>query len=307
MSVIRLASESLRMRVTPELGASVLSLEWRAEADTDPPRWLPLWRPTPERFTRANQTASYLLAPYSNRLRDGRFVFEGKSHALRNATQHALHGDAHHRVWQVLEAISTRARLRLDAGRLPDFDFPFPFSVEVTYHLDGATLRNDLVLENTGCSRMPAGLGFHPYFVRAPDGGEDDVELSFRTTGVYPGEPPCPMLPTGAPRPLPRAMDFSRRRPLDLALDHCFAGWDGAAEILWRRNRVRAEIRASDRCRHLVVYSPPGLPFFAFEPVTNANDGFNLAARGLCAAGVVVLEPGERLEAGFTLTVSRTP
>ena len=67
---------------------------------------------------------------------------------------------------------------------------------------------------------------------------------------------------------------------------------------------MRAAIRASDRCRHLVVYSPPGQPFFAFEPVTNANDGFNLAARDVCDAGVVVLEPGERLIAGFTLTLT---
>lgn len=306
MSVMTLATGALRLRVAPELGASALSLEWRDSAGDGQARWLPLWRPTPERFTRANETASYLLAPYSNRLRDGRFEFEGQMHTLRNSANHALHGDAHWRPWQSIDATPTHARLRLDAGRLPDLDFPFPFSVEVTYALDGATLHNELVLENTGCSRMPAGLGFHPYFVRALDGGTDEVEVAFLATGVYPGEPPCPMLPTGAPRSLPSEMDFSRLRPLDVALDHCFAGWNGEAEIGWRRSGVRAALRASDRCRHLVVYSPSDQPFFAFEPVTNANDGFNLAAHHVCDAGVVVLEPGERLVAGFTLTVTST-
>lgn len=287
------------MRIAPAHGASVLALEWRRGAT-----WRPLWRPTPDGSARANQTASYLLAPYSNRLRDGRFTFEGREHALRRASVHALHGDVCERPWQVVEEGPARARLRLDACSLPDLDFPWPFVVEVEYALDGDVLRNVLVLENTSAGRMPAGLGFHPYFVRALDGGPSEAELRFTTTGVYPGEPPCPMLPTGAALPLPAEMDFRARRPIEIELDHCFAGWDGRAEIAWPRSGALATIRASERCRHLVIYSPSGRDFFAFEPVTNANDGFNLAARGIGEPGVVVLAPGERLEAWFEMTLS---
>ncbi|HVP31165.1 MAG TPA: aldose 1-epimerase [Myxococcota bacterium] len=299
MQSLGIASETLRLRLAPALGGSVLAFELHRGGV-----WLPLWRPTPPAPERANQCASYVLAPYSNRIRDGRFSFEGRSYQLRHVERDALHGDAHHRPWQIVETGATRVRLRLETRSFPDFDFPFPFSVEASYALEGVTLGARLVLTNQGASRMPAGLGFHPYFLRALDGGASEVELETKLGGIYPGEPPVPMLPTGPPRPLPPELDFSRSRPLEAVLDDCFSGWDGRARIAWPRSGVGATLEASARCRHLVIYSPAGQPFFAFEPVTNANDGFNLLARGGYDDGVVVLAPGEALEAGFTLRIT---
>jgi len=43
------------------------------------------------------------------------------------------------------------------------------------------------------------------------------------------------------------------------------------------------------------------VPFFALEPVTNANDGFNLYANGDVNCGVVILEPGEEFITGMRL------
>jgi aldose 1-epimerase len=300
MTDLTLANDTLRLRLTPSLGGSVLGFELRRGG-----AWLPLWRPTPASPTRANECASYTLAPYSNRLRDGRFAFEGKPYQLGNAAKHALHGDAFHRPWRVDDAGSTRARLALETGDFADFDFPFPFRVEAAWTLEGDTLAASLALTNTGATRMPAGVGWHPYFVRALDGGASEVELEAKLPRIYPGEPPVPMLPTGPPGPVTQACDFSRARPVDVVLDDCFAGWDGRARFAWPRSGVVATLEASERCRHVVIYSPAGQPFFAFEPVTNANDGFNLMARGDCEDGVVVLAPGETLEAAFRLRVER--
>ena len=44
---------------------------------------------------------------------------------------------------------------------------------------------------------------------------------------------------------------------------------------------------------HLIFYAPPGQNFFAVEPVTNMNDGFNMYAKGVTGSGVFVLEPGQ--------------
>jgi aldose 1-epimerase len=296
---LALENEWLRLRVAPGLGASVLSLELRrGEA------WLPLWRPSPASPVRPNECASYLLAPYSNRIRDGRFSFEGRIHQLSRKSDHALHGGAAWRPWEVLETSPARARLRLDTRRIPDFDFPFPFVADVSYALAGAAFETTLALTSTGRERMPAGIGFHPYFARALDGGTSEVELEAHLLSLYPGEPPVPMLPTGPPRPVPPELDFSRSRPVDAVLDDCFASWDGRARFTWTRSGVAAELRATSKCRHVVIYSPAGKPFFAFEPVTNANDGFNLRERGGCDDGVAVLAPGETLEAGMTLSVA---
>ena len=56
--------------------------------------------------------------------------------------------------------------------------------------------------------------------------------------------------------------------------------------------------------RHLVLYVPAGEPFFAVEPVSNANDGFNLLARGVADSGVRVLAPGETLGGTVRIAVS---
>lgn len=64
-------------------------------------------------------------------------------------------------------------------------------------------------------------------------------------------------------------------------------GWSGPA------SGVALSMHADPVLAHTLVYAPAGLPFFAVEPVTNANDGFNLMADGVPGHGVFVLEPGE--------------
>jgi aldose 1-epimerase len=50
-----------------------------------------------------------------------------------------------------------------------------------------------------------------------------------------------------------------------------------------------------------VVYLPVDVPFFAVEPVTNANDGFNLDAAKAAGSGVFLVQPGETRSTSFTL------
>jgi aldose 1-epimerase len=53
----------------------------------------------------------------------------------------------------------------------------------------------------------------------------------------------------------------------------------------------------------IILYMPAGQTFYAVEPLTNANDGFNLYDRGVRGSGVFVLEPGEEKAATFVLRV----
>jgi aldose 1-epimerase len=52
--------------------------------------------------------------------------------------------------------------------------------------------------------------------------------------------------------------------------------------------------------QNIVFYLPQGQPFFAVEPVTNANDGFNLYDKGIPGSGVFVLEPGQEQQGTIT-------
>jgi aldose 1-epimerase len=291
---LTLESESLRASLLPERGASVLGLSLRLRG-----AWVDVWRPAPDPLTRSGDAASYLLAPYSNRLRDGRFAFRGRVFDLAHPLEHALHGDVRERAFHVTERSADAVRLELDAGALPDLRFPFPFRAESWLRLRGASVEHGLAVVNTGAEPMPAGLGFHPYWMRALGDAREDAEIAFRVAGAYPGAPPVPMLPTGAAVPLTPEQDFSRPRRLEIELDHCFAGWDGRARVRWPASGVTARLVSSPSLGHVVVYSPAGKPWFAFEPVTHANDGFNLMERGVPGTGVVVLAPGERLEGSF--------
>jgi len=287
MSLV-LENGQLRLELDPAVGASVLGFEARL-GDA----WHPILRPSEHPLVRSSNASSFILAPYSNRVRDGAFVFEGRRYQLRHPEKHAIHGDVRDRPWRVASTTREEAVLEVRSTNFPDFNFPFPVDCTARYALRGSALSMSLRVVNAGRERMPAGCGFHPYFQRALRPGEN-VELELRVRGVYPGNTP---LPSGPPVPVPAAQDFSRRRALDVALDHCFSGWDGHAVLHWPASGATLRVEATPRFSHVILYSPPAEPFFALEPVTNANDGFNLLAAGQADSGVVVLAPGEILEA----------
>lgn len=295
MTACELASERLRLRVEPAVGGSLLDLSLRS-----PEGWLPLLRRAPEPLRRSSDAASFVMAPWSNRVRDGRFFFERREHRLRHPEKHAIHGDVRDRPWAVRAQGAAELRLALDAGALPDLNFPFPFAAEQRLALRAARFEQELRLLNTGSTRMPAGGGFHPYFLHALGDAKEEARLETRLGGVYPGETP---LPSGPPRRLPPELDHGRLRPVARGLDHCFSEWSGRALLEWPASGVRARIEANPPLRHLVLYTPPDQPFFALEPVSHAIDGFNLLAAGQPGTGVAVLEPGAALVLGWSLEI----
>lgn len=295
--MIELQNDVLRLEIEPGTGASVRRLEVKAGGE-----WRPLWHPAPDMFSDLREPACYVLAPYSNRIRDGKFTYEGQSYTLDHAEHHAIHGHVRNRVWSVVEQTKTACKLRFISSAFTDIDFPFPFVVDVEYRVRGSKLSVELSLHNIGSSPMPAGAGLHPYFARTLADPDERCTLSFTCTGVYPtGELP---IPTGPAEPVPTEHNFAEAREIDVPLDHCFAGWDGRATITWPSSSVTAAIEASASCGHVVVYSPPDQPFFAFEPVTHANDAINLAARGVDGHGLVDLAPGQQLDLSLTIALS---
>ena len=96
---------------------------------------------------------------------------------------------------------------------------------------------------------------------------------------------------SGAPTPrccrseriaVPPDWDFARSRKVDeVTLDNCFDGWDGRATIvLAAGRRLRLDLEATAPFRHLVIYVPPGQPYFCVEPVSHANGRVGLAPLG---------------------------
>ena len=181
-------------------------------------------------------------------------------------------------------------------------NWPWRFDARVEVRLDGASIHQSLTLTNRGPSPMPAGFGWHPYFSRSLTSDGEPVHLQFSVKGVYPDEDDT-RIPSGLSEPPSEEQDFSLVTELtpDGFLDICCEGYDGKGVISWPSSDVSVSFDCSRKLGHLVIYNPADSPFFAVEPVTNANDGVNLSARDDRTSGVQVLEPDESLSASFVM------
>ena len=310
MRAIEIESDVLRLVVLPELGAGVAELALR-----DPKgNWCPLWRKSPENPTYFNQLASYVLAPWSNRIPNGHFTFAGKPYQIAPnwPDETAIHGDANHRAWQILDRSPVSARLELVVKDLKAANWPWPTRTRVRYEVLGGVLTTDLEVTNLGEVPMPAGLGFHPFFNRKLWDARDRFELRAKNTGRYPAEG---MIPTGPARMDAASSQLVRGGELGtLELDDVFAGFDGRAEMVWPASGVRARYECSPELSHLVIYAPLANPgdvssgpgdIVCIEPVSMVNDGFNRMAKGDEMTGVRVLGPGETLAVRWAMSVER--
>jgi aldose 1-epimerase len=300
MPIITLENDLLQLETLPEAGASIVSLAGRLDG-----HWVPLMRPTPPDAVatlNSARMASFNLVPWSNRIQNAQFHFQGRRYDLRCNTEqgYAIHGDARGRPWQVTEQDAAHVTCALDSRDWPDFNFPFPLTIEICYELAGNAFDTTLKLTNAGDAPMPAGFGFHPYFNRAfGDHGADVAQLQLAVAGVYPPMPGGPMLP------VPPEQDFTRLTPIGArVIDHCFGGWDGRATIAYPGAGVQLEFECEPALGHVILYSPAGKSFFAVEPVTHANNGFNLFADGQPGTGIQVIEPGQTLSGRFRIRVT---
>ena len=317
MPHVNLSSHALRLVIDPDAGASIVSLEGQFNN-----QWLPLMRPTPSTAATAHdvsQMASFNLAPWSNRIVDAHFSFQGRMYPLHANTPQgfAIHGDVRERPWRVIEQRADAVTCAIDSRDFAGFNFPFPLTAALRYALAADTFDTTLTLTNVGNHSMPAGFGFHPYFNRGFGAtAQDEAQLQFKAGGIYPPLPGMVARSIDTPvlagvedvrglHHVPADMDFSTLAPIgSREIDHCFGAWDGHATIAYPSVGVRLLFECDPIFGHVIIYTPAGKSFFAVEPVTHANDAFNLSAAGLPGTGTQVLKPGEQLHGTFRIRIA---
>ena len=116
---------------------------------------------------------SYPMAPWCNRVEPGRSTLAGHELDLpvnfRDGT--SIHGQVSQAPWQHVEAGTFRIRAGGDG-------WPWPYEVEQRFAVEGDVLRLDLDLTNLGDDAMPAGIGFHPWWVKP-------LEVAFAAERVH--------------------------------------------------------------------------------------------------------------------------
>jgi len=284
-----------------------------------------------------------LLFPFPGSMPGGTYEFEGRKLRLGHPEQPVVneptylgperpanarrdyHGFVMDLPWQVTETSATDAavtvRSTLNSTDFPEehTGFPFPYRVEATYRLDARGLRLDFWAVNTGSGRLPFGFGAHP-FLRlplGPRGSPGECLLCIpaarrwgRGLRSVLEDPSLPLPPQDEiTPPVSEELDLRTSKPFaervyngmytDLALQ------EGHVEAFVRdpANRLEVVMRATPNLPNVVFWSPPGRPDVCFEPWSCPSNVFNLAARGVPGAGLVVLEPGQAWQASMWLSL----
>jgi aldose 1-epimerase len=172
-----------------------------------------------------------------------------------------------------------------------DESWPFAFDSSQTVRLSDRSIELTLSVTNQSGRPAPAGLGWHPFFVKRAD-----AHLSFRARGRW--EMGEDKLPTKRQPSLGIAANIST-----LDVDHCYAGWDGTARLA----DANFALTLTSNLSRLVVFTTPARDAIAIEPVSHVNNALALAAQGVDAAqlGLVTLAAGESLSAQMTIDVER--
>jgi aldose 1-epimerase len=292
MDRITLRSGPLGVTLAPSVGGAIM----RAWVDGPGPA-IELLRPAPDAALAGLDPwamGCFPLVPWSNRIRDGRFGFGRQAVALppnRPPDPHTIHGHGFQTPWTVVD--TGPAQTVLEYFHRPG-PWPWAYRARQRVAVTPARLELELTLANEGDTPMPAGLGWHPYFPRTPE-----TSLTARVRGLWLTDADVPVECVVPPpdRDPGRGLTVDR-----VALDNAFVGWDGQAVVTWPERGARLRLATRGPLGTLVVYTPPGQPFFCAEPVSHITDAFNLAAAGRPDTGMLTLGPGESATATLTLT-----
>lgn len=117
-----------------------------------------------------------VLFPNCGGLFQGRYTFEGHEYALPG------HGFAKKSLFRFERAADgASATFTLESDDTTRAQYPFDFSLALTFRLEGATLHAEATVRNTGSMTMPFAYGGHPGF-NVPldgDGNFEDWVLDF--------------------------------------------------------------------------------------------------------------------------------
>ena len=284
---LTLRSRNALLEIVPEIGGSITRYCLKTEKQT-----LNFLRPAIQSGLAKHdprEMASFPLIPFSNRIRNGHFKFQGREIKLPlnfYPEVHSIHGHGWKVPWTVTEKSENKATIEYQF--LPD-EWPFSYLARQVFDLEESSLTVTLQIINTGNSAMPVGMGLHPYFVRTPQ-----ASITAKTEKMWINDAETmPLRLESVPeiKLLNQGLIVTQN-----ALDNLFTGWNREVLISWPEWNANLRIFADAPLDFLVIYTPADADFFCVEPVSNVTDAFNMLARGDSGHGTKILLPGESFE-----------
>jgi len=260
---------------------------------------------------RSSDGRGQVLAPWPNRLREGRYEFHGhrcQAALDEPARKNAIHGLVRWLAWSLVSQEPESVTLGCTLHPQPAYEWHVELVVTYTLDGEGLTVRSRVV--NQGQEPAPFGLGFHPYLTLGTP-RVDDVVLSIPARTHLTGtdsSASAAAVPVAGTR-----WDFSQPRlvgatRLDTAYGDLVLGTDGCAV-------ARLETAGGDRgldlwvdegYRYFMVYSADEVRSqerrrgaLAVEPMTCPPNALQTGD------DVVVLTPREAWQASWGIRPDR--
>jgi aldose 1-epimerase len=246
-----------------------------------------------------------VLAPWPNRLGDGRYKFgDIEAQAAIDEPEHnnAIHGLVRWMPWHLEVKAQNLVAVRCHFFPVPGYPFNLELRIEYRLGRDGLTIATEA--SNVGTDTLPFGLGFHPYLKPSSE-SIDTAHLTLpaheRLVLDQRG------LPTGEVRGVQGTeFDFTEGRPIaSTQLDTAYTGIErGRDRLAWCELADPAQgastrLWTDEGFGYLMCYTGDTLPeaqrrrAVALEPMTCPPDAFR-SGRGL-----IILEPGQRWEGSW--------
>ena len=233
------------------------------------------------------------LIPWPNRIRDGRYVFNGVTQqlALSEPDRHnAIHGLAGYVPWVLIDkqpdAVTNRVRI------YPQHGWPSTLEATITHRIGEDGLTVTVEATNIGAADLPFGYGAHPYLT-VGESSVDKVAITVPAASYL--EVDDRLLPVKI-SPVDGTVYDLRNGPLlgSTNLDTAMTGLARDAEGRWRVRLVLddryAELWGDEAIQWVQVFTggPSRDWSIAVEPMTCGPDAFNT---GPTHDGMRVLAP----------------
>lgn len=235
------------------------------------------------------------LIPWPNRIRDGRYTFNGISHQLaltEPARHNASHGLARYAPWVLVDkkpdGVTNRVRIHPQPG------WPGALEAMITHRVGQDGLTVTVEATNIGAGELPFGYGAHPYLT-VGEATVDEVAVTVPAASYL--EVDDRLLPTKI-SPVAGTVYDLRRGPVlgSVSLDTAMTDPARDSDGRWRvklvlRDRY-AELWGDETMRWVQVFTggPNRDWSIAVEPMTCGPDAFN---PGPTHGDMKVLAPGE--------------
>jgi len=227
---------------------------------------------------------SFVMAPWVNRIRDGRLVTPDGIHELpMNDKQgpYAIHGLVRDRVWTVKSSTESSLELEITLAE----PWPYAGKVEYSLALEGSSLVQTmgLIADENESQPFPGSVGWHPWFnitlgsesVIAKADVHKQWELHNRT-------PSGKLEVTSITERLQKGTHFGVRE-----VDGCFLINPGGGAVL-RWPELTMTMTGSETITHFMFFSPEHA--LCVEPQTCTVDAAQLADKGHADTGHVLVD-----------------